>query len=145
MPYTQVTPKEKKKSHGFLKFLFILLLVICAAGGYFLYSLDLYVYSTTSFNYSNVSASDRMEIESIFIGNYLIKEDDGCYVFDPESGLGFHENALKDSDEIIVSFTCHTNYAFIEMTSPNTDEKITISFYRANLLERVKFASRYYF
>ena len=77
----------------------------------------------------------------------VLREDGKYYVADLESG---RKLSLSDFREVVpeivdVSIDVHGNYAYIEITVPNTNIQVTISFLRASLMERVTFVSWYYY
>ncbi len=140
-------PKKKRKNHWFLKLLAFLLVVAAVLVGRFLYSLDLYVYSKMTIHGSNeLTIQEQQEFESLFSGTYLYDADDDYHIVDLESGLeGLGADLLENNSDIVkFNITSQGNYAYIEIMDPNSSDKITYSFYKANLLEKLYFSSRYF-
>lgn len=142
-------PRKKKKSHWFLW----LIILLAIAALVFLYfspmTRNLYVYSKIQFRSDNpITEQEKREFTELFEGNYLYQNEDGkYYVADLDSGLELSLSDLQDSapEELDLSIDVSGNYALIEIKDLNSNDRITISFFKASLMERVKFVSRYYY
>ena len=143
--YTQTPVNTSKKSHWFLKTVLFLLLIVLAFVGYTLLTMDLYVYREADFTLEQeISNQEKRKIEDFFKNTYLLNDDDGCLVFNINNGLGFDENDIAEEERVIVKFDIPGNYAYIDLESPTSNEKVTFIYFRANLLERIRFATSYY-
>lgn len=147
--YVEEYPRRKKKSHWFL---WVIILLAVAALAFLYYSpvtRNLYVYSKIQFRSDNpISDQEKREFTELFEGNYLYQNDEGKYcIADLESGLefslsDFNEDAPEGFD---LSIDVSGNYAVIEIKDSNSNDRVTISFFKASLIERARFVSRVYY
>ncbi len=131
-------------------FKWLLRVILVLAAGFFALVLfltrDLYMYSTVSFFADSISESEKRDIQDTFKGTFLIKEEEDYTIFDLQSGLCFTDKSINKStgNTVTAVFTLNDNYAYVELTESVTKEKITITFYKASILKRISFATRYY-
>ena len=144
-PNMQVS--QKKRTNWFSKLIVFLLVVALFLIGRFLINLDVYCYSKmTDLTSSNISVQELQELDSYFAGTYLYDEEDDYHIFNIENGLEVLGSDLCDieDDRIDISIKISGNYAYIEITDPASEDRIFFSFYKANLLEKAKFAWHYF-
>lgn len=130
------------------KWLFRLIVVL--AIGFFAFALlitqKVFTYSTITYFGDSFSTSEKKEIQVIFEDTYLVIDEEGYTVFDPHSGLGITEKSINETgnDSVSIDFNVSGNYAYVEIVETATNDKITVAYFKASIIERVDFATKYY-
>lgn len=145
--YVMQPQEQPKKHHGFIWFIIILLIAAIA----FLYlsprTRNLYVCSKIQILADYISEEDRRGLEDEFGGSYLFQDEDGKYaIVDLESGMGFSLSDFQDEmpSYMGLSIKVSGKYAVIEINYSNSNDRIIISYFKASLLQRAKFISRFH-
>lgn len=143
------TKPEKHRKGGVVKALFwiLLLLLILAACWVFFNpdTRDLYVYSKASIYSDDLEDTEFTPLVSSFEETYLFTPS-GHYLFvNLESGLGFSEDDINEvlAEYANINISEFGSYAFIEITDKNSNDKVTFTYSRANITERLYFLSKY--
>lgn len=150
-------PKAKTNKGGLGKafiYIFLLLLIIGACWFFFTPELN-NVYHYSKVTYSSdypITEDDKADVEDLFIGTYLYKKNDEYYVANLETGLGFSSKDIKEKLTAEDGFTMkieinpnNLNYAYLTMEEKSTNTKITVSYIKASIGERLAFISKCYF
>ena len=141
-------PEKQRKGGGGKAFLciFLLLLILTVCWVFFNPDTrDLYVYSKASIYSEDLEDTEFAPLVSSFEDTYLFTPS-GQYLFvNLESGLGFSK---EDIDEVLAEFADINisefgSYAFVEISDKNSSDKVTITYSRANIKERLGFLSKY--
>ncbi len=143
-----LTPEKHKKS-GFGKaLLWILLLLFILAACWVFFNPDtrnLYVYSKASIYSEDLADSEFSPLVSSFEDSYLFTPS-GQYLFvNLESGLGFSEEDINDvlGEYANIEISEYGSYAFVEISDKNSTDRVTFTYSRANVSERLYFLSKY--
>lgn len=144
------TPKPEKKRKGGVgkAFLCILLLLLILAACWVFFNpdtRDLYVYSKASIYSDDLEDTEFTPLVSSFEDTYLFTPS-GQYLFiNLESGLGFSEDDINEvlAEYANIDISEFGSYAFVEITDKNSTDKVTFTYSRANITERLYFLSKY--
>ena len=144
---TPKTEKKRKGGVGRALFYILLLLLILAACWVFFNpdTRDLYVYSKASIYCDDLEDAEFSPLVISFEDTYLFTPS-GHYLFiNLESGLGFSEEEINEvlAEYANIDISEFGSYAFVEITDKNSTDKVTFTYSRANIAERLFFLSKY--
>ncbi len=150
VPPSHVIQNQARQRSGGNALRWIFRLIVVIAIGFLALTLfltrNLFYYSTVSLWSDNpISATDRANIESAFENTFLIVEENEYTVFNPKTGLCLIDKSLiEEENDITVKFTISDKYAYIEMSDPASSDKATVSYFKASIIQRIDFATKYY-